>query len=262
MQAMASVFSGDLSVLYRLKALEELYTTPYQEHLPVPPSHERRLAARRAPARAETGPAASSSSSCGRSRQKAAPRDDADPPGALPLPDLPRAPVPRHHRAPVITKLCSVRKLTPGPPPDLRRGQTPRRDPNTPSTPPASETTDGAPTRQGPRRLHEGSGPRRSPRAAAPPSASTRPRPSDKAPGVFRPAISSFFRRLAPSSPPCAPSPWPWPPLSYPSPPGAPPRIWPFLSPRAVSSRPASSSSADHQYANLPQGVVGRRPLT
>ena len=71
MQAMASVFSGDLSVLYRLKALEGSTTTPYQEHLP-------RSAFTRTPSRrpersgaGETGPAASSSSSCGRSRQKA-----------------------------------------------------------------------------------------------------------------------------------------------------------------------------------------------
>ena len=34
-----------------------------------------------------------------------APRDDADSPGALPLPDLPRAPVPRHYWAPVISEI-------------------------------------------------------------------------------------------------------------------------------------------------------------
>lgn len=73
-----NVFSGDSVVLYRLRALEKLYTWPVQTSLmpdlsrfTMPPTPTRRLAPSAA---AATGPATSKSSSCGRSRPAAARR--------------------------------------------------------------------------------------------------------------------------------------------------------------------------------------------
>ena len=110
MSPMANVFAGDLSVLFRLKALEELYAKPEQDHLTRSGFTRTHLAARRAPARAKLGPPQAPRPPASARGPRPAPRDDEDSPGALLVPHLPRAPVHAHRRAPSMANGASSRR--------------------------------------------------------------------------------------------------------------------------------------------------------